>query len=461
MFFRCKRSHGIEYLQLVRCDRVRGRPRQSVLATLGRTADLVGTGAIDRMLRSAARLSKSAIAVTASNSDSATLTHRRHIGLSLVFERLWRDAGCDQAFDAVRSRHGISPDLKRIAWLQACEQQVGGRDDPARDTAPADDICRATPADVERVAELLECERSNDHGGSCRLQEEIEELIFFQQPRPSGDFTLVLLCEKAQRANRPDPFGPEWRQAVAAGVIDGDGRIVCCEAWAGDAFTGAELERMVTRVQTRFAPASIAIAADPEMIDGNTFAMLDDRDSHPRLGPRPVLAPAPRLHAPIGASPLSGRNLELSQTAADHSDRTELPAGASRVREAFGPILNRFVQQELGCTSDAGLRSQIFFASLGLRMRFEFERRLAESGQALSCQTLSCQALSCQALSCQALSWSSLIEELQQMLEFEFEHANERYVLRTPLSNRSKLVFASLGIAPLPLIEPMTAKTTP
>jgi len=447
MFFRCKRSHGIEYLQLVRCDRVRGRPRQSVLATLGRTADLVGTGAIDRMLRSAARLSKSAIAVTASNSDSATLTHRRHIGLSLVFERLWRDAGCDQALDAVRSRRGISPDFERIARLQAFEQQIGGRDDPARDTAAAGGIRRADPADVERIAELLERKTSNDHGGSCRLQEEIEALIFFQRPRPSGGFTLVLLREEAlQRANRPDPLGPEWRQAVAAGVIDGDGRIVCCDAWAGDAFTGAELERMVTRVQTRFAPASIAIAADPEMIDGNIFAMLDDRDSHRRHGPRLVLAPTCRSHAPNGAGPLSRGSLELSRTAADHCDRTELPAGASRVREAFGPTLNRFVQQELGCTSGAGLRSQIFFASLGLRMRFEFERRLAESGQALSCQ---------------ALSWSTLIEELQQMIEFEFEHANERYVLRTPLSNRSKLVFASLGIAPLPLIEPMAAKTTP
>jgi hypothetical protein len=421
-----------------------------VLATLGRTADLVGTGAIDRMLRSAARLSKLAIAVTASNSDSATLTDRRHIGLRLVFERLWRDAGCEQAFGALRARYALSPDIERIAWLQALEHQIGRRHDPARDDAEVVGRIRADATDVERVAELLESEKSDD--SSCRLQEEIEEAIFFQRPRRPSGFTLVLVREEAERhANRPGrvvelttKVARPWRErphAVAAAVIDGNGRIVCCDAWTGDGFTGAELRRVIVRLQTRFAPEWIAVAADPEVIDGDALSILDDGAGRLRLGPHPVLGPTCRRHAAIDPAPVFDGTLELSRTAGDNSDATDpFTRARCRVREAFRPILRRFEQQDCGDRSGVEIRSRIFFASLGLRMRHEFESRLATSGH--------------------VLSWGALIDELQQMLEFEFEHANGRYVLRTPLSNRAKLVFASLGIAPLPLIEPMVTKTT-
>ena len=40
MFFRHKRSGRIEYLQIVKNERVDGKPRQSVVATLGRVDEL-------------------------------------------------------------------------------------------------------------------------------------------------------------------------------------------------------------------------------------------------------------------------------------------------------------------------------------------------------------------------------------------------------------------------------------
>ena len=47
MYFRIKRSGGFEYLQMVESHRVNGKPRQTVVATLGRLDALKETGEFD------------------------------------------------------------------------------------------------------------------------------------------------------------------------------------------------------------------------------------------------------------------------------------------------------------------------------------------------------------------------------------------------------------------------------
>ena len=61
MYFRTKRSGGFKYLQMVESHRVNGKPRQTVLATLGRLDALKETGELDRLLRSGARLTETAM----------------------------------------------------------------------------------------------------------------------------------------------------------------------------------------------------------------------------------------------------------------------------------------------------------------------------------------------------------------------------------------------------------------
>ena len=48
MFFRRKTSGGIEYVQIVKNERIDGKPRQSVVATVGRVDELTATGTLDR-----------------------------------------------------------------------------------------------------------------------------------------------------------------------------------------------------------------------------------------------------------------------------------------------------------------------------------------------------------------------------------------------------------------------------
>ena len=52
MFFRRKLSGRTEYLQIVKNERVDGKPRQSVVATLGRVDELAQDGNLNRLLSS-------------------------------------------------------------------------------------------------------------------------------------------------------------------------------------------------------------------------------------------------------------------------------------------------------------------------------------------------------------------------------------------------------------------------
>ena len=94
MFFRRKRAGAAEYLQIVRSERVDGKPRQTVVATLGRVDELAGDGTLDRLLRSGARFAHNAVVLTAYENGEATRIATRQLGPALAVERLWRDTGC-------------------------------------------------------------------------------------------------------------------------------------------------------------------------------------------------------------------------------------------------------------------------------------------------------------------------------------------------------------------------------
>ena len=65
MFFRRKRSGKTEYLQIVKSEWVNGKPRQSVVGTLGRIGEFVATGQFDRLRRFGARSAQTVVVLTA------------------------------------------------------------------------------------------------------------------------------------------------------------------------------------------------------------------------------------------------------------------------------------------------------------------------------------------------------------------------------------------------------------
>src|SRR3954463_13651622 len=102
MFFRTKKSGIRSYLQVVENRWEDGRPRQRVIATLGRLDQLQQTGQLDALLVSGARLAQSVLLLSAhAKGQLPTITTRR-IGPALIF-------GAALASDRLPTRRRATP----------------------------------------------------------------------------------------------------------------------------------------------------------------------------------------------------------------------------------------------------------------------------------------------------------------------------------------------------------------
>ena len=94
MFLRTKKSGSRVYLQVVENHWRDGRPRQTVLATLGRLDQLQANGHIDGLVASAARFTQKLLVLSEHEQHHLPVIRTRRWGAPLVFEKLWRDLGC-------------------------------------------------------------------------------------------------------------------------------------------------------------------------------------------------------------------------------------------------------------------------------------------------------------------------------------------------------------------------------
>ena len=126
MFIRIKRSVQLErtyeYLQLVRAYRDAGKPRQQVLATLGRKDELLASGELDNLIRSLARYSARVRVVEAVCSGDLCARTVRTWGPALVFERLWYRQGLAELIGTLAAARGFQFDLERVAFAMALQR---------------------------------------------------------------------------------------------------------------------------------------------------------------------------------------------------------------------------------------------------------------------------------------------------------------------------------------------------
>ena len=94
MFVREKRIGAYTYLYLVETVREDGKTKQRIVRNLGRKEVVEARGDLDRLARSAARLSQRSMIMSLIDGGSAPDVKCRRIGASLLFERLWGESGC-------------------------------------------------------------------------------------------------------------------------------------------------------------------------------------------------------------------------------------------------------------------------------------------------------------------------------------------------------------------------------
>ena len=126
MFVRVKRSVQndvtYEYLQIVESFRDQGKPRQRVIATLGKRDLLVASGTLDGLLQSLAKFSEKLRVVEAVRTQGIAARSSRVWGPALIFDRLWENQGLPEVIRRLAQGRKFEFDPERVAFAMALQR---------------------------------------------------------------------------------------------------------------------------------------------------------------------------------------------------------------------------------------------------------------------------------------------------------------------------------------------------
>src|SRR5512142_410558 len=309
MFFRTKTSGPRTYLQIVENRWEDGRPRQRVIATLGRLDQLQQSGQLDALLASGARLAQSVLLLPAhAKGQLPTITTRR-IGPALIIQRLWEQTGCQRVIEQLLDGRRFEFDVERAVFLTVLHRLFAPGSDRAADTWKTNyyiDGCESLQLHhLYRAMAWLgeELPRDQQAGKTpfaprC-IKDRVEEGVFDHRRDRFTDLQLVFFDTTSidfegeggqdigQRGFSKD-HRPDLYQMVVGAVLDGQGRPICCELWPGNTTDVTTLIPVGDRLRSRFGVRWVCIVADRGMISQETIEALeqDERGWQYILGAR-------------------------------------------------------------------------------------------------------------------------------------------------------------------------------
>src|SRR5512147_694011 len=299
MFFRVKTSGPRSYLQIVENRWEAGQSRQRVVATLGRLDQLQQSGQLDALLVSGARLAQNVLLLSAHAKGQLPTITTRHIGSPLVFERLWRDTGCQQVIRQLLQGRRFEFDVERAIFLTVLHRLVHPGSDRAADKWKVDYTIDGADTlqlhHLYRAMAWLGEELPHDQQADktpfapCGTKDRIEENLFAHRRDLFSDLHLVFFDTTSiyfegeggqdigQRGYSKD-HRPDLYQMIVGAVLDGQGRPICCELWPGNTADVSTLIPVVDRLQARFGVRRVCLVADRGMISQETIAALEHED---------------------------------------------------------------------------------------------------------------------------------------------------------------------------------------
>ena len=127
MFARVKKSGKYQYLQIVENNKVKGKVKQRVIATIGRMDQLQDKGRIETLIRSLCRFSEKAMLILTGQSDPDAVTVK--IGPALIFERLWEQSGIKKALHRLLQGRRFEFDVERAIFLTVLHRLMSSGSD--------------------------------------------------------------------------------------------------------------------------------------------------------------------------------------------------------------------------------------------------------------------------------------------------------------------------------------------
>jgi hypothetical protein len=131
MFVRTKTSGIYEYLQIVQNERIDGRIRQQVVATLGRLDVLQSQGQLDGLISSCARFAQKVSVLDAYQRQALPAAETVKIGPPLVFGRLWQELGLPAILEDLLAGRRYEFTVERAVFLTVLHRLMGSGSDRA------------------------------------------------------------------------------------------------------------------------------------------------------------------------------------------------------------------------------------------------------------------------------------------------------------------------------------------
>jgi Transposase DDE domain len=306
MFVREKRIGAYSYLYLVETVRQNGKTKQRIIRNLGRKEMVEANGDLDRLARSAARLSqRSMILSLIEDGGIANVTCRR-IGAPLLFERLWRDSGCRSVVEGLLAGRRFEFAVERAVFLTVLHRLMVSGSDRAcehwRDDYRIDGVGGLELHHLYRAMIWLGEELpASDQGGRTLvprcIKDLIEERLFARRRDLFSDLSVVFMDttslyfeghggETLGQNGHSKDYRPHLKQMIVGIIIDEDGRPVCSEMWPGNTTDVTTLLPVIDRLRQRFAIGRVCVVADRGMISAEAIAGLEERRLEYILGVR-------------------------------------------------------------------------------------------------------------------------------------------------------------------------------
>ena len=296
MFFRVKPAGPRQYLQIVENHWADGRSHQRVVATLGRLDHLQQDGRLESLLASGARFARQALLLTAHHNGTLPALSVQRLGAGIIFERLWRDSGCQAVVRRLLGDRRFGFDVERAVFLTVLHRLL----QPGSDRAAAKwkaDYALDGAAELQlhhlyrAMAWLGEPLPADEQRGSSRLvplctKDRIEEGLFQRRRNLFTSVEVVFfdttsIYFEGQGGDELGQYGhskdhrPDRKQMIVGAVLDGDGRPLCCEMGPGNTTDVKTLIPIVDGLYRRFRLAKVCIVADRGMISRETVNDLE------------------------------------------------------------------------------------------------------------------------------------------------------------------------------------------
>src|SRR5450759_1332993 len=306
MFVREKRIGAYSYLYLVETVRENGKTKQRIVRNLGRKEMVEARGDLDRLARSAARLSQRSMILSLIEDGSAPDVRCRRVGAPLLFERLWRDSGCRAVVEELLAGRRFEFAVERAVFLtvlhrlmvsgsdRACENW---RDDYRIDCIDELELHHLYRAMIWLGEEWAASEQAGRTLFPRCVNDLIEERLFTRRRDLFSDLSVVFMDTTSlyfegrggktlgQNGHSKD-YRPHLKQMIVGIIMDQDGRPVCSEMWPGNTTDVTTLIPVIDRLRQRFAIGRVCVVADRGMISAETIAGLEERRLEYILGVR-------------------------------------------------------------------------------------------------------------------------------------------------------------------------------